>query len=154
MQHHRVARLILAVGAVSFLAATVVADLAQTAKGQFRARLSVVPLDLTMQSRIAGRGTVTATLSGTTLTIKGEFTELKTPATVARVHNGSKGIRGPALFDLEVSKATSGTISGVIELTAAQIDELKNSRFYIQLHSQKAPEGNLWGWLLPLEDRK
>jgi hypothetical protein len=73
---------------------------------------------------------------------------------VARVHNGSKGIRGPALFDLEVSKATSGTISGVIELTAAQIDELKNSRFYIQLHSQKAPEGNLWGWLLPLEDRK
>jgi hypothetical protein len=27
-------------------------------------------------------------------------------------------------------------------------------RFYIQLHSEKAPEGNLWGWLLREETRR
>jgi hypothetical protein len=24
----------------------------------------------------------------------------------------------------------------------------------VQLHSEKAPEGNLWGWLLPQEAKK
>ena len=153
MQHRRLAFLILAVGVAASISLHA-AEVAQTAKGQFRARLSAVPLDLAMQSRIAGRGSVKATLSGSTLTINGEFAELRTPATVARLHNGVKGIRGPAVFELTVSKATSGTITGVVELTAAQIDELRNSRFYIQLHSEKAPDGNLWGWLLPSEERK
>jgi hypothetical protein len=153
MQHRTVACLLVAAGVVASIASPA-ADALQTAKGQFRARLSPVPLDLGMQGRVAGRGAVTAALSGSTLTIKGEFAELRTPATVARIHHGVKGIRGPALFDLVVSKGTSGTITGVIELTAAQVDELRDNRFYIQLHSEKAPEGNLWGWLLPVEDRK
>jgi hypothetical protein len=115
--------------------------------------LSTVPIDLAMQNRIAGRGHVVATLRGSTLTLSGEFADLRTPATIAQIHNGGKGIRGPALFDLTVTKATSGAISGTIELSALQVDELRNSRFYVQLHSEKAPEGNLWGWLLPEERR-
>ena len=51
---------------------------------QYRARLSPVPLDIAMQSTIAGSGSATATLKGTTLTISGTFAGLKTPATVAR----------------------------------------------------------------------
>lgn len=124
------------------------------AKGQFRARLSVVPIDVAMQGTIAGSGTVTATLSGTKLTLSGSFADLKTPATVARLHAGPRGIRGPALLDLTVTQATSGTITGTFELTAAQVDDLLKSRMYVQLHSAKAPDGNLWGWLLPLEGRK
>jgi hypothetical protein len=123
-------------------------------RSEFRARLSVVPIDVAMQRTIAGHGRVSATLSGETLTITGDFADLKTPATVARIHNGAKGIRGPAVFDLTVSKSTSGTISGTVTLTSQQIEELKRSRFYVQVHSEKAPEGNLWGWLLPTEARK
>ena len=50
------------------------------------------------------------------------------------------------------TKVPGGT--GVVELNAAQIDELRNSRFYVQLHSEKAPEGNLWGWLLAQETKR
>jgi hypothetical protein len=124
------------------------------ATSKFRARLAPVPIDIVMQSAIAGRGMVTATLAGTTLTIAGTFADLKTPATVARIHVGPKGIRGPAVLDLTVSKATSGTIAGTFELTPEQRDDLRSSRLYVQVHSEKAPDGNLWGWLLPQEGRR
>jgi hypothetical protein len=115
----------------------------------FHARLSPVPIDLTMAKAIAGTGTVTAMLKGRTLVLTGKFAELKSPATVARVHRGpNRGLRGAAIFDLMVSTATSGELSGTLELSAAQVEDLQKGRLYVQLHSQGAPEGNLWGWLL------
>jgi len=135
------------IAGVVILSATV---LAQSPKA-FKARLSTVPIDVAMQAEIAGRGTVTATLEGNTLSISGTFEGLKSPATVARVHRAYRGVRGPAFADLKVSSATSGTISGSIPLTASQVSELGKSLFYVQLHSEKAPDGNLWGWLLPAE---
>jgi hypothetical protein len=57
-------------------------------------------------------------------------------------------VRGGAILDLTVSKAASGNISGSFELTAEQIDGLKQGKWYIQVDSEKAPQGNLWGWLL------
>jgi hypothetical protein len=122
---------------------------------QYRARLSVVPIDIAMQSTIAGSGSATATLKGSTLTISGTFSGLKTAATVARIHRSPKtAMRGPAIGDLTATADTSGTISGSIELTKPQIDDLAAGRLYIQLHSQKAPDGNLWGWLLVAEMKK
>ena len=122
----------------------------------FQARLSTVPIDLTMASTIAGSGSVTGTLKGRTLVLAGKFTGLKTPATVARVHRGpTRGMRGSAIFDLAVSAAgTSGELSGTLELTAAQVEDLEKGRLYVQLHSEKAPDGNLWGWLLAAEGKK
>ncbi len=124
------------------------------AKPQFRARLSPVPIDILMQAAITGGGAVTATLTGAKLTIRGTFAGLETPATFAKIHVGPKGIRGPAVLDLTISQATSGTIAGTFDLTPAQLDDLRGSRLYIQLHSEKAPEGNLWGWLFPQEGRR
>ena len=124
------------------------------AKPQFRARLAPVPVDLVMQSAITGSGTVTATQQGTRLSLTGSFAGLKTPATIAKIHVGPKGIRGPAVLDLVVSKATSGAIGGTLDLTPGLIDDLRNSRLYIQLSSEMAPDGNLWGWLLPQEGRR
>jgi len=122
---------------------------------QYRARLSVVPIDIAMQATIAGSGTITAALKGATLTINGTFTGLKTPATVVRVHRGPKtAMRGPAIGDLTATAATGGTISGSIELTTAQAGDLAAGRLYVMLHSEKAPEGNLWGWLLASEGKK
>jgi hypothetical protein len=134
------------------IAAAIAAPLyAQTS---YRARLSVVPIDVAMQATVAGSGSATATLKGTSLIVIGTFSGLKTPATVARVHRGPRtAMRGPAIGDLTATAATSGTISGTIELTKSQLDDLAAGRLYLHLHSEKAPEGNLWGWLL-LETKK
>jgi len=114
----------------------------------FKARLSVVPIDVTMQSTVAGLGSAAAVLAGNKLTVNGTFEGLRSPATVARIHRGPKGIRGPAIFDLTISKATSGTIGGTLELSPGQIEDLRNGRLYVQIYSERAPDGNLWGWLL------
>ncbi len=122
---------------------------------QYRARLSPVPLDVAMQATVAGSGSVTSTLNGTTLTLTGHYTGLRTAATVARVHRSPRtAMRGPAIGDLKVVPGTSGTITGALELTKDQVDDLANGRLYVQLHSEKAPEGNLWGWLLAQEGKK
>jgi hypothetical protein len=128
-----------------------------TAQGAttYRARLSPVPLDAKMVGNVVGSGSVTATLTNMRLTITGTFEGLRSPATVARIHKGPKpGIRGPATFDLKISAGSSGTIGGAFDLTAAQVQELAQGRYYIQLHSEMAPEGNLWGWLLLQESRR
>ena len=122
---------------------------------QYRARLSPVPIDVAMQATIAGSGSVTGTLAGTTLTLAGTYKDLKTAATVVRLHRGPKtAMRGPAIADLKASGGTSGTIAGSIELTEDQADDLAGGRLYVQLHSEKAPEGNLWGWLLVQEGKR
>ena len=122
---------------------------------QYRARLSVMPLDIAMQATMAGSGSVTAMVKGSTLTITGTFSGLKTAATAVRLHRGPRmAMRGPAIGDLTATAGVSGTISGSLELTKAQIDDLAAGRLYVQLHSEKAPEGNLWGWLLPSEAKK
>lgn len=139
------------VGAAVCVAA--VAAQAQAAR-TFKARLSPVPIDLAMQSTIAGSGSVTAVLNGNKLTLNGTFEGLRSPATAARIHKAQKGIRGPAVMDLTVSKGTSGTISGTIELTPQQIENLQKEWLYVQLHSEKAPDGNLWGWLMRQENRR
>jgi CHRD domain len=124
----------------------------------FKGRLSPVPIDASMLATIAGAGSVTAVLNGTKLTITGSFEGLRSPATIAQVHKGpARGVRGPVVADLAVAKSadpTSGTLSATLELTTIQIADLDKGRLYVQLHSEKAPDGNLWGWLLPLENRR
>jgi hypothetical protein len=124
----------------------------QTARAQngesFKARLSPVPIDVAMMSTVAGSGSLTALLAGNKLTLTGSFEGLRSPATDAHIHRAPKGIRGPAILDLAVTKAASGTISGSLELTPAQVEDLKSGRFYVEINSERAPDGNLWGWLL------
>jgi len=115
----------------------------------FRGRLSPVPVESANATKITGTGTVTATLDGSKLTISGTFQGMKSPATIAQVHMGQRGVRGPVEFDLTVDKSSNGNISGVITLSKVQMDTLRRGWYYIQIHAQEAPEGNLWGWLLP-----
>ena len=114
----------------------------------YKARLSPVPIDATMAATVAGSGSVTATLSGTKLSIAGTFEGLRSPATTANVRFGRKGVRGASLFNLTITKATSGTITANLTLTPVQVDDLKEGKLYVQIQSEKAPDGNLWGWLL------
>jgi hypothetical protein len=123
----------------------------------FKTRLSPVPLDVSMQATVAGSGSVSAVLTGSKLAVTGAFDGLKSPATIAQLHRSPvRGVRGPSVVDLVVSKtdAASGTLSGTVDLTAIQIADLEKGRLYVQLHSEKAPDGNLWGWLMPQENRR
>jgi hypothetical protein len=122
---------------------------AQGAGGEvYRARLSVVPLDVAMQANVAGLGQVTATLNGNRLTVTGDASGLKSPATTVSIHRGPKGIPGPAILQLTATKTANPTISGTLELSPQQVEDLKGEQLYVQLNSERAPEGNLRGWLL------
>jgi CHRD domain len=116
---------------------------------KFKARLSTIAMDGGMRETVAGTGSASAVLAGTKLTVNGTFEGLRSPATVARVHSGlAMGVRGAAIAELTVAKATNGTITGSLDLTPEQVQGLKAGRLYIQISSEKAPEGNLWGWLV------
>ena len=139
----------LAAGALAVLPALLHAQAATT----YRGRLSPVPVAAASPT-VTGVGSITATLSGTKLTIAGTFEGLASPVTFAKLHRAPKGIRGPAVFDVTVTPGTSGKISGAFDLTPAQVEDLGRERFYVQLHSEKAPDGNLWGWLLVQETKR
>jgi len=145
----RAAILVLTLGAVAVSA---------QAPKTYRTRLAPVALDVAMQATVSGSGSVTAVLSGAKLTVNGTFEGLKSPATTAQVHKSPiAGVRGPVMADLAVSNGAggvSGTISGTLTLSAQQITDLEKKRLYVQLHSEKAPDGNLWGWLMPAEAKR
>jgi hypothetical protein len=115
----------------------------------FKARLSALPADARTRAALAGSGSVTATLDGSKLSVTGSFDGLVTPATTANLHAAvAAGVRGPAIADLTIAKATSGTITGSVDLTAPQVAELHKGGLYVEIHSEKAPDGAIWGWLL------
>ena len=115
----------------------------------YKIRIAPVPRDVAMQKAVAGGGTATATLTGNKLTITGTFEGLPSAATAAKIHRGlTTGVRGSPFLDLTVTKAAKGTISGSFDLTPEQVQYLKQGKLYIQIDSEKAPDGTLWGWLL------
>jgi hypothetical protein len=123
--------------------------LAAQAPETFKVRLSPVPIEAKTRENIAGIGSATATLVGAKLSIVGSFEGLKSPAVDAKVHQGPvTGVRGPAILDLTVAHAVSGAVSASLDLTPQQIESLKKGKLYIQIDSEKALDGNLWGWLL------
>jgi hypothetical protein len=116
---------------------------------KYKVRLATVPMDGGMRDAVAGSGSASALLAGTKLTINGTFGGLRSPATAARLHSGlAMGVRGAPVGELTVSKALSGTITGSLDLTPDQVQSLRKGRLYIQISSEKAPDGNLWGWFL------
>ncbi len=135
---------------LSVTIAVVSAETPKTAaKETYKARLSAVPADARTRAELTGSGTVTATVEGMKLSVSGSFEGLKTPATTANLHNAvAAGVRGPAIADLTITKAVSGTISGSVDLTPEQLDHLHKGGLYVEIHSEKAPDGVIWGWLL------
>lgn len=131
-------------------AAFVLLNVPSAAQGQetFKCRLSSIPVDAKSRPDIGGVGAVTAVLAGSKLNLNGTFEQFKYPATIAKLHQSKvTGMRGAAIFDLTVTKAMSGTVSGSFDLTPQQVDALKKGQLYVQIHTDKAPEGNVWGWL-------
>ena len=135
-------------GLTALLVSLALPSAAQTQE-KYKVRLATVPMDGGMRNTVAGTGTATAVLAGAKLTVNGTFDGLLSPATTAAVHRGpAMGVRGSSFATLTVSKAPKGTLSGSIDLTPEQVQALKKGQLYIQLSSEKAPDGNLWGWFV------
>jgi hypothetical protein len=119
---------------------------------KFRGRLAPVPALGIPVPTVAGVGSAAATLNGRKLTVTGTFQNMASAATIAKLCLGQlTGVRGDPVFDLTVTKegnGTTGTIAGTFDLSPEQVDLFRKGRFYIQIHSEGAPNGHLMGWLL------
>ena len=113
----------------------------------YRARLSPMPTTPQTVTEIIGEGEVILTLSGNTLSVEGNFSGMSSAATMGHIHNGPPAQPGPVAFQLEVSSASGGRISGELELTDEQITALENNEFYVQIHSENNAPGELRGWI-------
>ncbi|MGD9902875.1 MAG: CHRD domain-containing protein [Vicinamibacterales bacterium] len=138
------------IGALAWLLMMTGAALSAQARPTLRARLSPVPIDVAMQATIAGLGDATATLSGSTLTVEGRYRGLVTPATSVRVYDSARqGMRGTLVGEFASGGGTTGSFTGTVTLTPAQADAFAKGLLYVQVQSEKAPDGNLRGWLMP-----
>jgi hypothetical protein len=140
-------RLLFRVFVIGLAAVCCVTTLAQG--NEFSARLSTVPISAAERDRITGGGSATATLDGRRLVISGSFRGLQGPATAGALHmSPATGVRGPAISEVGVDHETSGSVAGSVELSRDQVQALRDGRLYLEIASEAAPEGNLWGWLL------
>jgi hypothetical protein len=143
-------KLALRCGPLLFLIAAACAARAQ--ESALTAYLDWVPISGAERNDVTGRGSATAKLSRSQLTIDGCFAGLPAAATRASLHRGiATGARGPAIAELTIAHDADGTFSGAVELDREQRAALLAGHLYIQLHSERgvAPDGaTLWGWLL------
>jgi hypothetical protein len=113
----------------------------------YRARLSEMPVSPQTYREITGVGEVFANLNGSTLTVTGSFEGMSSAASAAHVHNAPKAMNGPPIGALDPTALPSGEVSGELELTAEQVEALRNEELYIVIHSENNPGGELRGWL-------
>ena len=113
----------------------------------FRARLSPMPTTPQTVTTILGEGEVIWTLNGNSLIVDGNFSGMSSAATGAHIHNGPPAQPGPVIYTLEVSQSTEGSLNGTLSLSDAQVEALNNNEFYIQIHSESNPPGELRGWV-------
>lgn len=97
----------------------------------------------------AATGSVTATLQGRSLTIKGTFSGLSAAPSEAHIHEGAAGANGPVVFPLTIQTVTtdSGSFNQTTELTDAQVNILESDRYYINVHTTNYPDGEIRGQL-------
>jgi CHRD domain len=115
----------------------------------YEAGLDPTPFDATTRADvIESIGNVTATLDGNVLTVHGTFSNMTSPATGGSFRVGlAKGVPGDAIGSLTVTHARQGDFSGSIKLSGAQKAALDRQSLYVRIDSEKAPDGNLQGWL-------
>jgi len=135
-----------------FLAAfvQVASGAAMAADASFDFRLSPGPRMVGSRADSSGSGRVHADLRGDQLALEGQYQGLLGAPTAAQLFMGSApGVRGPKISDLTISPAASGKISGAVRLNARQRAAFGKGGLYIEIDSATAPEGDLWGWVLP-----
>ena len=105
-------------------------------------------------------GTVLATYNCGRLVLSGTFSGLSSPllpvaGSPAHIHEAPAGSNGPVIFPLTVTENIENGGSFLREnnkyhLTSAQKDTLNAQGFYVNIHTEAHPSGELRGQLIPL----
>ena len=115
---------------------------------RFKGRLSRLPVDRPTAPQLMGQGSVEATLNSDELVLTAKFEGLSSPATAAHIHRAPVARRGPVAFTVEVPAVATGELRDTITLTNAQLEQLREGLYYLQIHTERNPGGELRGWLL------
>ena len=87
--------------------------------------------------------------------MEGTYRGLVTPATSVRVYESARpGMRGTLVGEFASGGGTTGTFKGALTLSRTQAAAFAKGLLYVQLQSEKAPDGNLWGWFTPAKGRR
>jgi len=120
------------------------------ADASFDFRLSPGPRLVGTRAQSSGSGQVHASLDGRTLILRGTYQGLLGRPTDVHLAMGSlPGVRGPVVAPLI---AADGTISGQVILSSRQLAAFRKGGLYVEIDSTEAPDGDLWGWVMPPSD--
>ncbi len=134
--------------AAAFLPCLSVAAVA--AAESFDVRLSPGPRLVGTRADSSGSGHFSVKLNGSSLQLEGSYQGLLGVPTSARLLMGSApGVRGPKVADLTVSSHADGELRGTVKLDARELAAFRKGGLYIEIDSAEAPEGDLWGWIMP-----
>jgi len=81
-------------------------------------------------------------------TITGSVTTKDVQGTMAHIHRAAKGANGPVIVPLDKQGDTYSAPAGR-KLTAAQIEDLKAGRLYVNVHTARNKGGEVRGQLQP-----
>lgn len=106
-------------------------------------------------NNVPATGTASVTLDTVTktATYRIEFTGLSGPVKILHIH----GLRPPSggapeVIMMRMDHPTS-PVTGTVSFTDAQIAQLKHGDLYVNVHSDKYPDGEIRGWLVPASDK-
>jgi CHRD domain len=120
------------------------------ADASFDFRLSPGPRLVGTRAQSSGSGQVHASLEGRTLTLHGTYQGLLGKPTDVHLAMGSMpGVRGPIVAPLTTA---DGTIDGQVVLNSRQLAAFQKGGLYVEIDSAEAPDGDLWGWVMPPSD--
>lgn len=137
------------VTAVLVAAGLLLPVMAWAGDNKFYSTLDPAPMTMATRANVAGSGSVSAILKGNVLTVEGRFSDLASPATGAHLREGAMtGMPGDVFAALTATQGESGTISGAVTLDRDHLKALRAGSVYVQIDSEKAPDGTLRAWLL------
>jgi len=96
-----------------------------------------------------GTATVDLTLDRKTLQLNWTitFSGLTSAPTGLHIHNNRPGSHGPLIYDLtpKSPQTFAGPLSGTVTMSGAEFQYLLERHLYIDLHTEKYPEGEIRG---------
>lgn len=98
-----------------------------------------------------GFGRVTLNAAQTDITVSLHYTTANGTVTMGHIHGPANvGANGPVIFNLSpTTGVNTGSVIGMtFAITAAQVTELRNGRFYFNVHSTANPGGEIRGQLV------
>ena len=92
----------------------------------------------------SGRATVTLDRTSRVLTWSVAYSGLTGPATGAHIHSAAEGTNGPVVVPFAL---TPSPITGSTTLTDAQVQQLTQGLWYVNIHTAANPGGEIRGQL-------